>query len=198
MIDIPETIEIVSARNVSALGIQCTYLLHNAGFRDSSLRYKMSKPQSFVARHKVTREIVGLLLARPDTQNCKQCTYIEYLVVNPTWQRRGIGTALLSKFIEAFGILMDIRLDFFEDSLETFYKQFGFQIVGLSVERNREGPHLRSQMRMLRLLDTAVEMSEASNVEMSEASKSYESSNESSNESFGPIIDSDIHSIFAV
>jgi N-acetylglutamate synthase-like GNAT family acetyltransferase len=50
--------------------------------------------------------------------------YINYMVVDPTYQRRGVGQAILKKLVEAAGDVERVFL--YTDTADTFYMRHGF------------------------------------------------------------------------
>jgi ribosomal protein S18 acetylase RimI-like enzyme len=74
--------------------------------------------------------VVGYVNARLD--NRQNCVYITELAVEPSYQKMGIGTALVKKVIEVAGG----RPVFVKTNQAVgFYEKLGFKIVGKSVSR---------------------------------------------------------------
>jgi N-acetylglutamate synthase-like GNAT family acetyltransferase len=56
--------------------------------------------------------------------DCHSIAYINYMVVDPAYQRRGVGQAILEKLVEAAGDVERVFL--YTDTADGFYMKYGF------------------------------------------------------------------------
>ena len=118
-------VQIVGGSSVRDFGRQCRQKMASCDFYEPQMKMLERKSWSYFAQ--IHDKIVGVIVIGPTSFQGKHAMSIDYLVVEPQFQKQGIGTRLMNKAVEMYGSHMDILLDYFEDSLQRFYESFGFR-----------------------------------------------------------------------